>query len=205
MTGRIKRLTKFIGLFFCVATIPAIFTMASSLWMFYFTAENSRKNVALKILAEDVFYGSRRERYVYWLKDRPLKPQPVYSVGQHTSAVQPLILQFLPSCSAPEVISDPIKLYRYQSSGYPYSQRFQELGDARNEVFAKRLGVLNLAFLRSCLSATPFAKLCREFVDEHSVEDAALIPLLLKKQVLRKSDHSYCWANRQLAAPTNTK
>ncbi|MDP3548971.1 MAG: hypothetical protein Q8R81_01095 [Novosphingobium sp.] len=205
MTGSIKRLTKVIILIFCIASIPALFTIVSSLWMFYFTAENSRKNVALKILAEDVFYESRRERYVYGLKDRPLKPQLVYSFGQHTSAVQPLILQWLPSCSEPEVISDPVKLHRFRSSGHPFSQRFQELSDARTEVFAKRLGVLNLALLRSCLSATPFAKLCGDFVDEHSVEDAALIPLLLKQQVIRKSDQTYCWAQGELAAPTNAK
>lgn len=202
MIGNIRRVIKILGLIFSVGAIPAIFTMISSLWMFYFIAENDRKNSALTILAEDVFYEYRRERYVYGLKDRSLKPLPVYSFVENQSSVQPLVLQWLPSCSEPEVIDDPVELYRYRSSGYPFSQRFQYLSDARTEVFAKRLGVLKLALLRSCLSATPLSHMCKDFVDEHSVEDAALIPLLVEKRVLWKSNQSYCWASSELTAPT---
>ena len=181
-----------------LASTPAIFTFASSLWLVEITADETHRDDALAVLARDVWYAKTRQDNVFWLVERPRGPQPVIALEVTENAPHPPLATRFSSCHEPLSINDPSKLRQVRASGYPFNIRMGDIADAENRLFARRLGVLRLAALRSCMIATPFADQCGDWLLTQLVEEDSVISELLKNGGLEKSGADFCWPQAEV-------
>lgn len=200
-----KRIFKVMLGMLLLASTPAIFTFASSLWLVEITADETRREDALAVLAKDVWYAKTRQDNVFWLVERPRGPQPVIALEVTENAANPPLATRFPSCHEPLSINDPSKLRHVRASGYPFNIRMGDIADTENRLFARRLGVLRLAALRSCMIATPFADQCGDWLLTQLVDEESVISELLKNGRLEKSGADFCWPQAEVDGLAKTR
>jgi hypothetical protein len=91
-------------------------------------------------------------------------------------------------------------LRRIRSVAYPFYIRDQQVADARNLLLAKRWGVVRLALLNACLSATPFSRSCDQWFYDQHVSDDEVLEQLVKTGLIKEREGSLCWPQQELEA-----
>lgn len=202
----IRRSLKVVCLVLLVAMIPAAFIFLSSVWTVKISADKIYEDQAMGLLVEETRSSSERQRRIASLSSFPepeFKQSGVINIAPPEPRPQLMFLRF-PPCQAPAVIENEDKLRMIRAVGHPFIRRRYDVGEATNIVVARSLGLTHLALLNSCLTATPFAARCGDWLDRQILisSDSDVIAQLKNDGKLHVSDEGLCWPDREAVGPT---